>query len=867
MDEDREGRRIEEELAHHLAELTDELVRSGLTLEQARREAARRFGDPGQVARRTRQVSRGGVLATFAGLRSDLTHATRALARAPVFAVGVMLTLALTLAACVTVFSLVWQVLLRPLAIADPDSLVILLERMPEEGIEASPTSAATFQDWQRDLRMAGRLVAWEWDSWTLADPERPEELIGVRMSPDTWTVLGITPALGRTFTADDDIVEGTNPAVMLSHGYWQRRFGGDATAVGRTVRIDGRDHEVVGILPPRLEVLSAQAEIFLPTAFRPEDPTNRGGRTLTAAARVAPGANVGRLSAEIAALTERYSELYPTSARGWSAHAQPVGEYLLSTTRPRLLAASAGVALLLLVAVVNLANLFLVRTSDRRSDTAVRAALGASGLRLLAVPVLEALLLAFGGAVAGLLLAWGLGGWLVDALGPTLPRSFEAAPGLPAVVVGVTAALCIALTAGMVPAWWTERSRSASSGLALGSRRATRRGTRSRQGLAVAQLGLSAVLLVAAGLLIRTVQAVGAIDVGFAPTGAVAARVSLDGSRHQGREGQRVYYDRLLARVRAIPGVRAAGLTSALPMDPVAANFDLPTRKDASVPWSEAPQVDFRIASPGLDRALGLRILEGRFFDDRDRGGPPVAVVNRSLAESFWPGESAVGKPIQNVWRQDAFFEVIGVVEDTRFYGPTASLRREMFYPSDQVGWGFMTVVARVDGPAARFVAELAGAVSDVDALLPPQATFPVETLVTATTASQRFYAALLAAFALLAVSLAATGVYAVLAYGVRLRRRELGVRLAMGATRRQVTSLVVRSGVLMGVSGAALGVLGAIPATRLVRGMLYGVTPVDPTTFGVVAGLLVLVAIAACVDPAARAARLDPARILQDD
>ena len=356
-------------------------------------------------------------------------------------------------------------------------------------------------------------------------------------------------------------------------------------------------------------------------------------------------------------------------------------------------------------------------------------------------------------------------------------------------------------------------------------------------------------------------------VDVGFDTEDVVAARIALDPVRYDTDEAEAAYFDALLSEVRGLPSVASAGLTSALPMDPVSANFDLPTRQDPGTPWGEAPQVDFRIVTPGLVESLGLRVVEGRAFDPADRGGPLVAVVNRSLAESFWPGEPAVGKRIQNVWRQDDFAEVVGVVEDTRFYGPMEASRPEMFMLQDHASWSFMTVVVRGRAGAAALARDLEEAVTAIDPLLPPQEVFRVETLVRDATLRERFVTLLLGGFAVLALILAGGGVYGVIAYAVRTRRREIGVRLALGATRSEVSWKVLRNGLLLGLVGTGVGLMAAVPATGLVAGILFGVQPLDPVTLSAVPALLLTVAGLASLAPALRASRFDPNRLLREE
>jgi predicted permease len=864
---DRERRRIDEEVEHHLRELEAQLRSRGMSPEEARTEARRRFGDPDRVARETVQVAAPSAGSWITETAADLKGATRRLIRAPAFTASVTLTLALTLGAVLTVVGVIWSTLLRPLDLRDPDGLVMLAERMPADGVERSPVSAALFQEWRRSLTSVSELGAWEWTTRTLEEPGRPEELLTVQMTGHLLGVLGVEPVLGRGFSVDDESPGGTPTVVMLSHDFWQRRFGGDPGVVGERLPVDGAERRIIGVLPAHLDVIGAGADLFEPDPMLPADPPNFGVRTLQVAARRSPGAEVEVVDQEVAAVTERVVLDHPTSARGWSARGIAVDEYLVGEIRPRLLATAAAVLILLLAATVNVANLFLVRAADGERELAVRAALGAGVGRLARVGLAEALILGGAGAVGGLAVASALRSWLTTAHADVLPRTLETG-GL-----GLTAsaalflAVLMGLAVGVAPS--VRAARRALSSLGRGTPGAGRgvMGGRARSLLLVAQLGLTTVLLVGAGLLVRTTRSIQQVELGFEPESRVAARVAVDPGRYPSREGEQAYFQRLLEEVRQIPGVTDAGLTSALPMDPVAANFDLPTRADPAVGWGEAPQVDFRIVTAGLMEALGFRLVEGRLMNRSDGDGPLVAVVNRSLAEDFWPGESAVGKQIQSVWRQDGFSTVIGVVEDTRFYGPLEGSRPEMFVPHAQASWSFMTVVARTSSDPAATERALEAAVIRTDPLLPPQDVFRVETLLRDATQRERFFTQLLTGFAALALILAAAGVYGVVAYAVRLQTPELGVRLALGASRSRVVWKVVRNGLALGGLGVAVGLLASLPATRLVAGMLFGVEPLDPLTLASVPVLLLGIAGLACLIPARRASRLDPARVLRGD
>jgi putative ABC transport system permease protein len=868
-----ENGRIRAEVEHHLAELERLLREQGLSPDEARREARIRFGDPARIERTARSASQPTALRPLGhmprrlihGILRDSVHVIRGLRRAPAFTGAVGLTLALALGATMAVFGVVWAVLLRPLDLRDPGSLVMLVERAPEGRVTASPTSAGTFHDWRRELTTVRDIAAWEWVSRTLEDPERPEELVALQVSGNLLPMLGIRPVIGRILTPEDEVVGAPSQTVMLSYDLWVRRFGRDSGVLGHTIQVDGAPREIVGVMPDRLDFVEAGALLFDPSPHLPWNETNRGVRTLHVVARLAAGRTAAQASAEVAAVTEGIAERYPLSARGWSAEARPIAGHIVGDARPRILAVGAGVLLLLLVAAMNVANLLLVRSAERRREMALRAALGAGRSRLARMRLVEGVLLGLVGGAGGVPLAAALQHRLAAQAG-SLPRPLETGLSLTTIAFGLGLALVVGLTIAAIPA--LRRFEATLASLGRGTAGANAGGSlRWRHTMLVLQLGGTTLLLVGAGLLIRTVGAVRQVDLGFNPEDVVAARISLDPRRYPGSEAQREYYDRLLERVRAIPGVTGAGLTSALPMDPVAANFDLPTRAAEATSWEDAPQADFRIVSPGLMEVLDFRLIQGRFLTDEDRGGRAVALVNQSAARVFWPGESPLGRRIQPVWLQDGFAEVVGVVQDTRFYGPMDDPRAEVFVPLSQVGWNLMTVAVRRAGQAEPLQAAVERAVVELDPLLPPMDVFPITRLVEATTARERFNAALLSGFAGLALALAATGVYGLLAYSVRQRTREMGVRIALGARPEQVTGMVLRTGVGLALVGVALGLGAAVPATRLIEGMLYGVRPLDPVTLAGVALLLPTVAAVACLAPALRAARLDPARTLKEE
>ena len=860
---DPDGWRIQDEVTHHLEELQERLEAEGLPPDQARAEALRRFGDPDRIRHQTRSATTV-VAGLQTGVRGDLAQALRGLRRAPAFSGAVVVTLALALGATATVLGVAWDTLVRPLDVDGPDRLVVLTEQMIEGGVTQSPTSAGTLQDWRRDMTTVTEIGAWGMASRTFEDPERPEEVFSVEVSGNLLPMLGIDAIVGRVLTPADEVVGAPATTLMISQDLWTRRFGADPSVIGRTLQVDGVGREIVGVAPSRIEVVGTPADLIVPSAHIATDPTNRGGRTLSTVARLSPSATAATAASEVATLTEQIALTYPVSARGWSATAVPLRDWVLGDAQPRLVVALAGVALLLLVAAVNATNLLYVRAADGRREMAVRAALGAGRAALVRLRLAESLLLAVGGGLGGLVLAWAGRNWFASLDQTILPRTLDGGLGWSSSLGLAVLAVITGLGIGVIPA--VRGAEAAMTGVARGSAGGVPR-LRGRNALLMAQLAMTVVLLVGAGLLVRTARALSSVDLGFDAQGLVAARISLDSGRYPSSAEQGVYYDQLLEQVRALPGVQSAGLTSALPMDPVAANFDLPPRSDPATTWGEARQADFRIVGTQVLEAMGVRLLDGRLFQPSDRGGPMVAVVNRSLAELFWPGERAVGKQIQTVWRQDAFSEVIGVIDDTRFYGPREGSRPELYTSLDDVGWGFMTVVARTSGDPAALERAIERVVIEIDPLLPPQDVFAVDRLTAAATADERLYALLLTAFALAALLLAAAGVYGVIAYTVRLRTREMGVRLALGASRGAVVGGVVGRGVMMAVAGVTLGILVATPTTRFVAGLLYGVEPLDLANLVGVAGTLVAVAVVACLIPALRAGRLDPVQVLRDE
>lgn len=869
---------IDDELSHHLEELERMLVSEGMSPRAARLEAERRFGDREAYATRCADVwgvGRGpeGPEHLLASMRQDISYGLRTIARAPQFTAVVVLTLALGIGANTAIFSVVHGVLMRPLGLADPDGLVVLRESSPTLGVGAAPASLPMFTDWREGLASVSSLAAWEWTSLTLQDPDEAVELQGILATGNYFTTLGVTAQLGRLFAEGDAAPGELGNVGVIGDGLWRRRFGADPNVLGKVLALDGRSVEIVGVMPPNHVAPSPEAEVWLPAGFdaATEPHPNYGARQLQIVARLRPGATVEGASREARIIAERVAEISPVTSQGWTAHAVPIRENVVGSVRSALLVAFASVGVLLLIACVNIANLLLARSAAREREVAIRTALGAGRGRITRQLLTESVLLSLLGGVAGIAVAFGAHRAILALEPGVLPRVQEIR--LDPAVLGFALALS-ALTGvvfGLVPS-----IQATSAHLTGVMKRAPGRGStgsgddRLRRLLVAGQMALTLVLLAGAGLLSRTFIELRAVDPGFEPEGLVAARIFLDDPRYRTQEERHLYYAGLLDRLSALPGVTSVGASSSLPMDPVSVNFDLPFRTEATAgtEGGDVPQADFRVVTPGYFETLGVELLEGRFFSDADGPeSPPVVLVNRAMAERHWPDRSPVGRRLETVFQGWQWYEIVGVVENTRYYGPDSEPRPEMYVAEPQSTFFSMTVTARTAGDAAALVPQVRTAFRDVDPLRPPQSVFQVHDLVRASVAAERFYATLLGAFALVAMLLASAGVYGVLSYRVSQRSQEIGVRLALGAGRSRVLALIVASGMAVAGSGIALGLVGVVVTTRFLSGMLFGVRALDPLTLGVVVLTLALAALAACLVPGYRASRLDPVRTLRQE
>ncbi len=795
-------------------------------------------------------------------LWQDLRYAVRSLRRTPGFAAVAILTLALGIGASTAMFTLVDSVLLRPLGFEDPERLVMIWERPPSEPEFDNPTSPANFYAWREQATGFEQLSAFSDHPVNLTGDGEPEEVLARLATPNHFELLGARAELGRTYV-EEDMDEGV---VVLSHRLWQRRYGGDPDAVGRTLTLNGVTLTIVGVLPADFQPVDAGS----PGLWTPsEPPPEARGRYLRAVGRLAPGASVEQARVEMRGVADRLALEAPEFNAKWSADVVPLHEQETGEARTALLVLLGAVGLLLLIACANLANLLLGRAARRRKELAVRLSLGATRWRLVRQTMTEALLLAtVAGALGVLLAAWGLD--LLVALVPSdlaLPRLAEVSLDLRVVGFAVAVSLLTAALCGAAPAL-------ANSAVELGEalREAMRGSTggqkRVRRGLVMVEVALAVILLAGAGLLARSLGNLLDTDTGMRTEHVLTMRVSLGGERYADPDALRGFTGELLPRLESLPGVQAAGSIVWLPLagSKTSTNYIVPGRPEPTP--GEEPGADIRIVAGDYHRAMGVPLLRGRTFDERDHEDAPRAfVINQALAEEQFPGEDPIGRQLNVPWFELLEGEVVGVVGNVRESGLDEDAAPAIYWSYRQMPSGQLNLVLRTAGDPTAVAAAAAAQVREIDPNQPVAEIRTMEQVVSSTVASPRFNLFLLGGFAAASLLLAALGLFGVVSYSVAQRRQELGVRMALGATSRDVLRLVVGEGMGLTFAGLLIGLVGAVVLTRLMSSMLYGVSPTDPLTLAGVSVFLATVALVASYFPARRAARTDPMTSLRDE
>jgi predicted permease len=803
----------------------------------------------------------------------DLRHALRLMSRAPGFTFAALATLTLAIGVNTAVFSVVYGVLLRPLPYPDADRLVRLSELRPGgTPIISDPRlSNLTFDAWRKGAQTIDSLAVYGGQSYTLGGPDEPSRIDAANASPALFSLLGVSPQAGRFFR-DEEAVEGANRVVVLSHGLWQRRFGGDPSAIGRTMQLDGEQYEVIGVAPAWFYFPDRDAQLWTPYVL----PKLAEGKIsiMTVLARLKPGVTAEQAVAEGTAAAR--SVTWPMSAELMFGKGGPVEvrvrtlvDQMTSDVRPAMLVLMAAVGLILLVACANVANLLLARGLSRSRELAVRAALGAGRMRLARQLLTESIAFGLAGGLLGVFLAWALTKALPAWAPAELPRLADVRLDTTVLMFSVAVSLFAGLMAGVLPALRAADSRLTPD-LRSNDQRSVGSGGRARGVLLAAEAAISVVLLIGAALLIRSFVTLVNVNPGYEAANVLTGRVYVNGASMT-PERRRQVVDAIVERVRSSPGVAAAGAGSMAPLNPSTSMSAFSFRPSASAEQVVARALQYHV-TPGYAEALGLRRLEGRFIEAADVNSQLQAmVVNEAFVKAYMnDGQPAAGRRYQGLLADKKMTtEIVGVVGSVLKDGLDRAPRPEIYlvHSRERTMNHDINLVIKTAGNPNAFIPTLRSILRDVEPTAALGEVGALSTQLSASVAQPRFATAVLAAFAALALALAATGLYGVLTYSVSQRRREIGIRSALGATRVDVIKLIVRQGLASTVAGLVAGVVLSLLMTRLMQPLLFGVTPLDWPSFAVMPFVLLVVALAACLLPARKAAATDPAITLRGE
>jgi putative ABC transport system permease protein len=794
---------------------------------------------------------------------NDFRFAFRMLLRTPMFTAASILTLALGIGANTAIFSVVYAVLLRPLPFAEPARLVRIFEKNDKLNLPQFSTSVLNYLSWKEQTQTFDQIGAIGGQSFNLTGSGDPEQFNGSTITPSILPLLGIKPTVGRVFR-DDEEKPGARPVVMISEALWRRRFGSDSSLIGRNINLNGIPYAVIGIAPDAMTVLT-QSDILVPLIIDPGRENRLNHVTITVG-RLKPGVTIAQAQAEMDTISRRVGMQYP-EVKDWGIALLSFDHWFVSNQlRDALLVLLAAVMSVLLIACANVANLLLSRAAARRKEMAVRTALGAGNGRLIRQLLTESLLLSIIGGSAGVLAAI----WAVRLMNNALPIGLLPVGdiGVDKVVLLFAAAVTLAtgVLFGLAPAWQTAKAdvntllnQAGRSG--AGAARPTM-----RRALIAGELALATMLLIGAGLLMQSLIRLQQVRLGFRPEGLLTFEISPPPAKYPGQIKQWALYRQMLESVQSIPGVRGAAISSGMPFG--AGNYTTtptyPVGRSA-MPQGTSIPVDWRIVSPDFFRTMEIPLLHGRAFSEQDGpSSPPVLIVSQTMVKKFWGDEDPLGRVV-HMGRGD--YTVVGVVADSR----NSSLNQEplpaMYLSAPARVWPLMDVAVRTDRNPEALLPAIRQRLRDLDSELPMANVRTMDQWISASAAQPRLNTILLEGFAAIALLIAAVGIYGVLSYSVTQRTRELGVRIALGAQRGDVLRLIVTEGMIVALAGIVVGIAGALGVSRAMASLLYGIQARDLTTFAGAAGVLLIVAMAACSVPALRATRVDPMTALRNE
>jgi putative ABC transport system permease protein len=802
------------------------------------------------------------VITVMQTLWQDLRYCVRSLAKSPGFAVLAILALGLGIGANTAIFSVVNGVLLRPLAYGDPGRLVVILH----EG--QWPVSPDDYLDWRRQSRSFQQMGAAQVWSAALTGRDNAEELPGMQVSPNMFSILGVPPLRGRTFEAGDDQPARGHVAV-LSYQLWQRRFGADPKIVGREIKLNGESYTVNGVMPESFHFApfwATNVDVWVPLLLD-KRLNDRGGRSLRIFARLRDGVPLQQAQADIDVICRRLAQQYPATNTDMTAQVTPLQEKVVANIRPTLLVLLGTVGFVLLIACSNVANLMLVRANGKKKETAVRLALGSSRWRVIRQSLVESLLLCVAGAlVATAIASWGIAGLLASLPAESLPRLDEV--GIDKIVLAFTAliALLTGVVCGLAPALRAFRTDLQES-LKSGGRGSTagRSEHRTRALLVISEVALALVLLVGAGLMLRTFQQLQAVDPGFDPHHLLTLEVAAGGKAYRTGPSRIRFFEQLRPRLEALPGVESVSLINHLPISGDIWTLGIIIYGRPDPPPGQQPTAAYRVVQPGYFATMKIPMLQGRDFDNHDiRDTTPVAIVNEVLAKRHWPGENAIG---QRLRLGANWMTIVGIIKNVKQTDWTENPDDEIYLPHAQsdAGFSFMTVVMRAHGDPLALRKPVEEQVRSLDKDVPIAHVQSMEQVIADKLWRGRLAMTLLGLFAAVAVSLAALGIYGAITYSVSQRTGEIGIRMALGARSGDVLRMILLQGLTVVVIGITVGLFGAWMLTRTLGSLLFGVTARDPVTFIAVPIILIALSVVACCLPALRASKVDPVTALK--
>jgi putative ABC transport system permease protein len=804
------------------------------------------------------------------GLLQDWRYSLRQLGKNPGFTAVTVLTLAVGIGANTAMFSIVYGVLLRALPFRDSGALYTMWERNTKMGYEQNLPAAANFRDWRDRNHVFGKMAAFNASaSFDLSGGSRPERVDGAAVSPGLFELLGVAPSLGRTFSSHEDEL-GRERVVILSHGLWQRRFNADTSIVGKSIPIDGRDFTVIGVMPGGFQFpgdtgtvmnifTAPPAQLWVPLALTPHAWNERSAHYLEVIGRLRPGVTLDRARQEMNSIQHDLDREYPQEYIGTDLKLIPLHEQVVGRFRTALLVLFGAVAFVLLIGCANVSNLQLTRATSRRLEIAVRSALGANRARIVKQLLTESLLIAVLGGILGIITAF----WGIQLLRTILPANFPRTENIqistPALTFTALVSFVTSVIFGLVPAFYSTKGPLIAS-LKEGGRAVEGIGRdRLRNALVVAEVALALILLVGTGLLLRSFFRLQAVDPGFEPDNVLTMEISLPDSRYPDPR-KAAFFAELLDRIRSLPGVRSAGAIGHLPLGGDMESYAMQVEGRAELP-NEYANPSNHVVMPGYFESIGVPLLEGRLFDQHDNAqSPHVLIVNDVVARNVFPSENPIGKHLRLGFNGFSG-EIVGVVRHTSHLNLDTAPSEEVYASFLQAPfWNSLSLTVRTDSNPLAVAQPIREIVHAIDSNEPISKMQTMNQVLDAALDVPRFRTLLLGLFGVTALLLGAIGIYGVMSYSVRRRTQEIGLRMALGAAKPEVVSMILKQGLRLVIAGAGIGLIGAMVLTRLLSTMLFAVQPTDPLTFAGVTVLLIGVAISANLLPARRAAKVDP-------